>query len=177
MELGLREVAFTRLLAELLSDASRNTIGEVRILRKTPEAVLDLNGVRFFLEGRVVGHRDALYASACRRIDAGSCDAVVMVEFVALPFDGSASLPVNPKLGKQALKRGIFHVGVVTYGERVRLGRWLHWRKKTPAFYEHVDFPHFVAYVGSAFETLLNDVNRDKLVGYLGLFATSHSLM
>ena len=177
MEPGIREAALTRLLAELLSDASRNTIGEVRILRKTPEVLLDLNGVRFILDGRVVGHREDLYASACRRIDAGSCDAVVMVEFVALPLDGSGSLPVNPKLGKQALKRGIFHIGVVTYGERVRVGRWLPWRKKMPAFDEHVDFPHFVAYVGSASETLLNAVNRDKLVGYLGLFATSHSLM
>lgn len=174
---GIREAALTRLLAELLVEGSRDTVHAVRIRRKTPEILLDLDGVQLVLDGRVVGHRDNLYASACRRIDAGSCDAVVMVEFVALPLDGLASLPVHPTLGRQALKRGVFHVGIVTYGDRARVGRWLPWRKKTPTFIEHVEFPHFVAHVRAVSETLMNDVNRDKLVGYLGLFATSHSLM
>ncbi len=174
---GVREETLTRLLAELLADVSRNTVGEVRIRRKTPEVLLDFNGIRLILDGRVVGHRDALYASACRRIDAGSCDAVVAVEFVDLPLEESTSLSVDFTRVKQALKRGVFHARFVTSGERVQVGRWLPWRKKTPTFYEHIDFAHFVAYVRMASEAFIRDANRDKLVGYLGLFTASYSLM
>jgi hypothetical protein len=177
MRPGVRDETLTGLLAELLSDVSRNTVGEVRIRRKTPEVLLDLNGIRLILEGKAAGHRDDLYANACRRLDSGSCDAVVMVEYVALALEGSTPLPVDRQLIKQALKNGVFHVGFVTYGDRVGVRRWLPRRKKTPAFYEHVDFHHVVAHAMTTYEALVKDVNRDKVVGYLGLFATSHSLI
>jgi len=102
------------------------------------------------------------------------CDAVVMVEVVKLPPEKQTQLRIGQKMIKQALKNGIFHVGFVTYVDRGGLGRWIPRMRKKPEFYENVDFQKLVAYLMTTYDALVKEINRDKVLGYLGLLNTSN---
>lgn len=162
------------MLAELLSESGLKEVGEVIIRRKMSDVLIDLNGVRIIVEGKNVGTREELYTHACRRIGNGLCDAVVIVEVVKLVPEQQTQLHITQKMIKQALKNGTFHVGFVTYVDRVGLGRWIHRMRKKPEFYENVDFQKLVAYLMVTYNALVKEANRDKVLGYLGLLNISN---
>ncbi|MCW4037868.1 MAG: hypothetical protein NWF13_03930 [Candidatus Bathyarchaeota archaeon] len=170
----IREENLNVMLAELLSEYCLKAVGEVIIRRKMSDVLLNLNGVRIIIEGKNVGHREELYTNACRRIGSGLCDAVVMVEVVKLAPEKQIQLHISQKLIKQALKSGTFHVGFVTYVDRVGLGRWIPRMRKKPEFYENVDFQKLVAYLMITYDALVKEINRDKVLGYLGLLNNSN---
>ncbi|MGQ9465870.1 MAG: hypothetical protein ACUVQ4_09285 [bacterium] len=161
----VREENLNIMLAELLAESGLKAIGEVIIRRKMPDVLTDINGVRVMIEGKYLGKREELYASACGRIDNGLCDIVMMVEYVNLSLGKQTQMHVDQKAIKGALKTGTFNVGFLTYVDRVGLDRWIPQARKTPEFYENIDFQNLVACVMMVYDALIKEDVLNKIIG------------
>ncbi|MGB9756420.1 MAG: hypothetical protein ACPLVJ_01385, partial [Candidatus Bathyarchaeales archaeon] len=149
---------------ELLAESGLKAIGEVIIRRKMPDVLIDINGVRVIIEGKYLGKREELYTNACGRIDNGLCDIVMMVEYVNLSLGRQTQMQVDQKAVKSALKAGTFNVGFLTYVDRVGLDRWIPQARKTPEFYENIDFQNLVACVMMVYDALIREDVLDKII-------------
>lgn len=161
----VREENLNIMLAELLTESGLKAVGEVIIKRKMPDVLIDINGVRVIIEGKKLGKREELYKNACDRIDNGLCDVVMMVEYVNLPLGKQTPIQIDQKMVKQTLKTGTFHVGFLTYVDRVGLDKWIPQMKKEPEFYENTDFQNLVAYLMMTYDTLIKEDVLDKVIG------------
>jgi hypothetical protein len=161
----VREENLNVMLAELLTESGLKAVGEVIIRRKMPDVLIDINGVRVIIEGKYLGKREELHANACGRIDDGLCDVVMMVEYVNLLSGKQIQIQMDQKVIKQALKSGTFHVGFLTYIDRVGLDKWIPEIRKKPEFFENIDFQNLVAYLMMTYDTLIKEDVLDKVIG------------
>lgn len=160
----VREENLNVMLAELLTESGLKAVGEVIIRRKMPDVLIDINGVRVIVEGKYLGKREELYANACGRIDNGLCDVVMMVEYINLSFGKQTQMQIDQKVIKEALKTGTFNVGFLTYVDRIGLDKWIPQIRKTPEFYEDVDFQSLVAYIMITYDALIREDVLDKVI-------------
>jgi len=165
----VREEALNVLLAELLAEKGLKALGEVILKKGYPDVLLDVNGVRIIIEAKKLGRRDELRRSCVERLDRGMCDICVMVEYLRLSVP---SISPSVKDLKDALLRGRYNVGFMTYIDRVGLEKWLKEFKpkiKTD-FYEDVEFQDLVTYLMSVYEYTVREdvvtpvVNRIRFV-------------
>jgi len=179
---NVREESLNVLLAELLAERGLKALGEVILRKGFPDVLLDVNGVRIIIEAKKTGSREELRRNCEGRLDKGMCDICVMVEYVELKF---TSMQPTTKDLKQALLKGKFNVGFITYIDRVGLEKWLEgFKPRTRSdFYKNVDFQDLVTYLMSVYEytveedvitpvtekirTVVNDFARTVLAGGL----------
>lgn len=149
--IDLREEALNVLLAELLAEKGLNALGEVILKKGRPDVLLDVNGVRIIIEAKKVGKRLDLQKNCIERLDNGMCDICVMVEYVSLKLSS-----ISPSMTefKEALLKGTYNVGFMTYIHRIGLEKWLkNFKPKVKSeFYMNIDFQDFVTYLMSAYE-------------------------
>jgi len=140
----VREESLNVTLAELFAERGLKALGEV-LLKKRPDVLLDVNGVRIILEGKKPGNRKELLRQAESRLDEGLCDICVMVEYaqVSIRTLGATQIDV-----KEALVRGRFNVASMTFADRVGLEKWIEGLETKPkSFQEDVDFQDLVTYL------------------------------
>lgn len=147
----VREEALNVLLAELLAERGLKALGEVVLKKGYPDVLLDVNGVRIIVEAKKVGRREELRKNCESRLDKGMCDICVMVEYAALNV---RSLSPTMSDLKEALLKGKYNVGFMTYLDRVGLEKWLKGFKPRikSEFYLNIDFQEFVTYMMSVYE-------------------------
>lgn len=156
--IDVREEALNVLLAELLAERGLKALGEVILKKGRPDVLLDVNGVRIIIEAKKAGKRQELQKNCVGRLDKGMCDICVMVEYVSLNLSS-----LNPSMSdlKEALLKGTYNVGFMTYIHRIGLEKWI--ENFTPKikreFYLSIDFQEFVTYLMSAYEyTVQEDI-------------------
>jgi len=150
----VREEALNVTLAELLAERGLKALGEV-ILKKMPDVLLDVNGVRIILEGKKPGSRSALLKQAEGRLDEGMCDICVMVEYAQVNI---RTLGATQKDVKEALVKGRFNVASMTFADRVGLEKWIEGLKTEPkSFQENVDFQDLVTYLMAVYEQAVSE--------------------
>jgi len=147
----VREEALNVLLAELLAEKGLKALGEVVLKKGYPDVLLDVNGVRIIIEAKKVGKKDELRRNCEARLDNGMCDICVMVEYAELNVKS-----ISPTVSdlKEALLKGKYNVGFMTYIDRIGLEKWLtdfKPRMKSD-FYANIDFQEFVTYLMSVYE-------------------------
>lgn len=147
----VREEALNVLLAELLTERGLKALGEVVLKKGRPDVLLDVNGVRIIIEAKRAGKRHELQKNCVERLDKGMCDICVMVEYVSLKPSS-----ISPSMSdfKEALLKGKYNVGFMTYIDRIGLEKWLkNFKPKIKSeFYTKIDFQEFVTYLMSAYE-------------------------
>ena len=154
----VREEALNVLLAELLAERGLKALGEVVLKRGYPDVLLDVNGVRIIIEAKKIGKKEELRKNCEKRLDNGMCDICVMAEYAALNI---ASISPTVSDLKEALLKGKYNVGFMTYLDRVGLEKWLEGFKPRAKseFYTDIDFQEFVTYLMSVYEyTVEEDV-------------------
>ena len=151
----VREESLNVTLAELLAERGLKALGEV-ILKKRPDILLDVNGVRIILEGKKLGKRKELIAQAESRLDEGMCDICVMVEYAQVNI---GTLEATQKDVKEALIKGRFNIAFMTLSDRVGLERWIEGLKarSKKVFQEDVDFQDLVTYLMSVYEQAVRE--------------------
>lgn len=156
--MNIREEVLNVLLAELLAERGLKALGEVVLKKGYPDVLLDVNGVRIIIEAKKVGRREELRRNCEARLDNGMCDICVMVEYAMLNV---MSLSPSASELKEALLRGKYNVGFMTYIDRIGLEKWLaDFRPRVKSdFYVDIDFQEFVTYLMSVYEyTVEEDV-------------------
>jgi hypothetical protein len=150
----VREESLNVTLAELLAERGLKALGEV-ILKKRPDVLLDVNGVRIILEGKKLGNRNELVRQAESRLDEGMCDICVMVEYAQVNI---RTLEATQKDVKEALINGRFNVASMTFADRVGLEKWIKGlRPKPKSFQEDVDFQDLVTYLMTVYEQAVRE--------------------
>lgn len=159
--LTVREENLNVMLAELLAESGLRAIGEVRLKRGMPDVMLDVNGIRIVLEGKRPGNRAVLREQAKKRIEAGLADIVVMVEYVKIPLPSKLSYTQIDI--KNALLKGTFNIGVLTFIDLAGLEKWLaeYQRKLQVEFYENIDFSDLLAHIMTAYDYVV----REDIIG------------
>jgi len=159
--LYVREENLNVMLAELLAESGLKAIGEVRLRRRMPDVMLDVNGIRIILEGKKPGNRAVLREQAVKRIEEGLADIVVMVEYVKIPLPSKLSLTQIDI--KNALLRGTFNIGVLTFIELAGLEKWMPIapRRLRSEFYESVGFSDLLAHIMTAYDYVV----REDIIG------------
>jgi hypothetical protein len=159
--LSFREENLNVTLAELLTERGLKALGEV-ILRKRkgraePDVLIELNGVRIVIEGKKLGMWTALVDQCKRRLDDNVCDLCVMVEYA----DVKLKKLVPDQLDiKDALLKGQFNIGFLSYIDRAGLDKWLPVAPK-PEEYADVGFDDFLTYLMSAYTRVV----REDIIG------------
>lgn len=156
--MNVREEALNVLLAELLAERGLKALGEVVLKKGYPDVLLDVNGVRIVIEAKKTGRREELRRNCEGRLDNGMCDICVMVEYAALNVTS-----ISPTMSdlKEALLKGKYNVGFMTYLDRIGLEKWLTGFKPRVKsdFYVNIDFQEFVTYFMSVYEyTVKEDI-------------------
>jgi hypothetical protein len=150
----VREESLNVILAELLAERGLRALGEV-VLKKKPDVLLDVNGVRIILEGKKPGNRSALLKQAESRLDEGMCDICVMVEYAQVSV---RTLEATQKDVRDALIKGRFNVASMTFADRVGLEKWIVGLKIEPkGFQENLDFHDLVTYLMSVYEQAVSE--------------------
>jgi aryl carrier-like protein len=151
----VREESLNVTLAELLAERGLKALGEV-ILKKRPDVLLDVNGVRIILEGKKPGKRNELVAQAENRLDEGMCDVCVMIEYAQVNV---RTLEATQKDVKEALVNGRFNVAFMTLADRVGLEKWIEGIKARSknGFQEDVDFQDLVTYLMAVYEQAVRE--------------------
>lgn len=155
--MSLREENFNVLLAELLTEKGLKALGEV-VLRKKgarpePDVLIELNGVRIVIEGKKVGMWDALVEQCKERLDNNVCDLCVMVEYADIKL---RKLVPNQLDVKDALLKGKFNIGFLSYVDRAGLDRWMAVTPK-PEKYVDVGFDDLLTYLMSAYSRVVKE--------------------
>jgi len=178
-----REENLNVMLAELLAESGLSAIGEIVIRkvntgRRMPDVLLDINGIRVIIEGKYPGDRNILYEEACKRLDDGLCDIVMMVEYMNIPLRSSIS--VSQKDIKEGLMKGKFNVGFVTYIERIGLERWIPEKRgfKKQQFVENVDFKDLLAHLLATYDYVVGKDVLEPVISKLekSIFAFAHQV-
>jgi hypothetical protein len=155
--LSFREENLNVILAELLTERGLKALGEV-ILRKRkgrhePDVLIELNGVRIVIEGKKPGMWTALVDQCKARLDNNVCDLCVMVEYA----DVKLKKLVPDQLDiKDALLKGRFNIGFLSYIDRAGLDKWLPVAPK-PEEYADVSFDEFLTYLMSAYTRVVSE--------------------
>jgi hypothetical protein len=159
--LSFREENLNVILAELLTERGLKALGEV-ILRKKkgrpePDVLIELNGVRIVIEGKKPGMWKALVDQCKERLDNNVCDLCVMVEYA----DVKLKKLVPDQLDiKDALLKGRFNIGFLSYIDRAGLDKWLPVAPK-PEEYADVGFDELLTYLMSAYTRVV----REDIIG------------
>jgi len=156
--MSLREENLNVTLAELLAERGLKALGEVVLRRRggrpEPDVLIELNGVRIVIEGKKPGMWDALIEQCKQRLDNNVCDLCVMVEYADIKL---AEKLVPDQLDvKNALLRGRFNVGFISYVERASLNRWIGVAPK-PEKYENVSFDELLTYLMSVYSRVVKE--------------------
>jgi len=155
--MSLREENLNITLAELLTEKGLKALGEV-ILRKKrgrlePDVLIELNGVRIVIEGKKLGMWDALVEQCKERLDNNVCDLCVMVEYADIRV---RKLVPNQLDVKDALSKGKFNIGFLSYVDRAGLDRWMAVAPK-PEKYLDVGFDDLLTYLMSAYSRVVKE--------------------
>jgi len=155
--MSLREESFNVILAELLTERGLKALGEV-ILRKRrrrpePDVLIELNGVRIVIEGKKPGMWESLVKQCEKRLDDNVCDLCVMVEYADVKLD---TLMPSQLDVKNALLRGKFNVGFLSYVDRVGLDKWLGITRKLEK-YAGVSFNDLLTCLMSAYSRVIKE--------------------
>jgi len=158
--MSLREENLNIMLAELLAEKGLKALGEV-ILRKKgrrlePDVLIELNGLRILIEGKKPGMWDALVGQCADRLDNNVCDLCVMVEYADIKID---KLVPNQLDVKEALLKGKFNIGFLSYVDRAGLDKWMTIAPK-PEQYDDVNFDDLLTYLMSAY----GRVSREDII-------------
>jgi hypothetical protein len=159
--MSLREENLNVVLAELLAERGLKALGEV-VLRKRggrpePDVLIDLNGVRIVIEGKKPGMWDALLEQCKERLDNNVCDLCVMVEYSDIKL---RKLVPDQLDVRDALLRGRFNVGFISYVDRAGLDKWTGVAPK-PEKYVNVGFDELLTYLMSAYSRVV----REDIIG------------
>ena len=154
--MSVREENLNVTLAELLAERGLKALGEV-ILRKKgarpePDVLVELNGVRIIIEGKKPGMWGTLVADCQERLDNNVCDLCVMVEYSDLKI---RKLLPNQADIKEALLKGRFNVGFLSYIDRAGLDKWTGVASK-PEQYKDVEFDDLLTYLMSAYSRVVS---------------------
>jgi len=154
--MSVREENLNVILAELLAEKGLKALGEV-ILRKKgarpePDVLVELNGVRIVIEGKKPGMWNTLVADCQDRLDNNVCDLCVMVEYFDLKM--KKLLPDQTDI-KEALLKGRFNVGFLSYIDRAGLDKWTGVASK-PEQYKDVGFDDLLTYLMSAYSRVVS---------------------
>ncbi|MEM3390460.1 MAG: hypothetical protein QXO75_04595 [Nitrososphaerota archaeon] len=155
--MSFREENYNIMLAELLADRGLKALGEVILRRKgrpTPDVLIELNGIRIILEGKKPGAWEELIKNCEKRLDENLCDLCVMVEYAYINL-GSKLSPTQTDI-KEALLKGRFNVGFLSYIERANLDRWMG-KIAQPVVYQDVDFKELLTYLMSAYDRIVSE--------------------
>jgi len=155
--MSLREENLNVTLAELLAERGLKALGEV-ILRKKgrrpePDVLIELNGVRILIEGKKPGMWDALVSQCAERLDNNVCDLCVMVEYADFKLK---KLVPNQLDVKEALLKGKFNIGFLSYVDRAGLDKWMATAPK-PEQYNDVNFDDLLTYLMSAYGRVVRE--------------------
>ena len=150
----VREESFNVTLAELLAEKGLKALGEV-LLKKKPDVLLDISGIRIILEGKKPGMRSKLLEQAKGRLDEGMCDICVMIEYAQVNI---GTLEATQKDVKDALVNGRFNIGFMTLADRVGLEKWIKgWSKPKKDFHENIDFQDLITYLMAVYEQAVQE--------------------
>ena len=150
----VREESLNVTLAELLAEKGLKALGEV-LLKKKPDVLLDISGVRIILEGKKPGRRSELVEQAEGRLDEGMCDICVMIEYAQVNI---GTLEATQKDVKDALVNGRFNIGFMTLADRVGLEKWIKgWSKPKKDFHENIDFQDLITYLMAVYEQAVQE--------------------
>jgi len=155
--MSLREENLNVILAELLTEKGLKALGEV-ILRKRgrrpePDVLIELNGVRIVIEGKKLGMWDALVEQCKERLDNNVCDLCVMVEYADVKL---RKLVPNQLDVRDALLKGKFNIGFLSYADRAGLDRWMAVTPR-PEKYLDVGFDDLLTYLMSAYSRVVKE--------------------
>ncbi|MEM2953752.1 MAG: hypothetical protein QXU21_05705 [Candidatus Bathyarchaeia archaeon] len=155
--MSLREENLNVILAELLTEKGLKALGEVILRRKggrpEPDVLIELNGVRIVIEGKKPGMWDTLVEQCKERLDDNVCDLCVMVEYADIKL---RKLVPNQLDVKEALLRGRFNVGFLSYVDRAGLDRWTGFAPK-PEKYVDVSFDELLTYLMSVYGRVVKE--------------------
>lgn len=145
------------MLAELLAERGLRALGEI-ILRRgrrrpEPDVLIELNGIRIAIEGRKPGTWSELTRLCEQRLDDGICDLCVMVEYADIKPEGLVPTQLDIR---NALLKGKFNVGFVSYTDRVSLERWLS-TAPSPEKYENIGFDELLTYIMNAYSKVVQE--------------------
>jgi len=162
--MSVREENLNVTLAELLAERGLKALGEV-ILRKKgarpePDVLVELNGVRIIIEGKKPGMWGTLVADCQERLDNNVCDLCVMVEYSDLKI---RKLLPNQADIKEALLKGRFNVGFLSYIDRAGLDKWTGVASK-PEQYKDVEFDDLLTYLMSAYSRVVSTDIIDPVI-------------
>jgi hypothetical protein len=155
--MSFREENYNIMLAELLADKGLRALGEVILRgkgRPTPDVLIELNGIRIILEGKKAGAWEELVRNCEKRLDENLCDLCVMVEYAKVNLSGKLS-PSQLDI-KDAILKGRFNVGFMSYVERANLDRWIG-KPFRPEVYRDVGFDELVTYLMSAYGRVVSE--------------------
>jgi hypothetical protein len=155
--MSLREENYNIILAELLTERGLKALGEV-ILRKKgrrpePDVLIELNGVRIVIEGKKLGMWDVLVDQCKERLDNNVCDLCIMVEYADVKLK---KLVPNQLDVKDALLKGKFNMGFLSYVDRAGLDRWMAVTPKTEKYVD-VGFDDLLTYVMSVYSRVVKE--------------------
>jgi hypothetical protein len=177
--LSTREENLNVTLAELLAERGLKALGEV-ILRKKkgrpePDVLIEINGVRLVIEGKKPGLWNTLLDQCAKRLDDGVCDLCTMVEYANVKLKNLVPDQLDVK---EALLKGRYNIGFLSYIDRAGMDKWLSIPPK-PETYTDVDFDEFLTYLMSAYSRVVTENLIDPVVKrmdqVLGEFAANVS--
>jgi len=155
--MGFREENLNVMLAELLAERGLRALGELILRRGSkrpePDVLIELNGVRIVVEGKWPGAWNDLVRQCEERLDNNVCHLCVMVEYSNIKLD---KLMPNQLDLKNALLKGRFNVGFLSYVDRAGIDKWLG-ASPRPEKYENVSFNDLLAYIMSAYSRVVKE--------------------
>ncbi|MBO3798908.1 MAG: hypothetical protein QXI42_08385 [Thermoproteota archaeon] len=113
--------------------------------------------MRIIIEGKKPGKWDELVRECEERLDNNICDLCVMVEYLDVRTGKiyDFTMPDQRSI-KEALVRGRFNVGFLSYIDRAGLGRWIG-VKSEPEQYKNVGFDELLTYLMSAYSRVVKE--------------------
>ena len=109
--------------------------------------------MRIVIEGKKPGMWDVLVEQCKERLDGNVCDLCVMVEYADVKL---RKLVPNQLDVKEALLKGKFNVGFLSYVDRVGLDRWMAVKPK-PEKYLDVGFDELLTYLMSVYSRVVKE--------------------
>ncbi|MEM3673714.1 MAG: hypothetical protein QW468_05805 [Candidatus Bathyarchaeia archaeon] len=155
--MSLREENLNVVLAELLSEKGLKALGEVVLRKKCgrlePDVLIELNGVRIVIEGKKLGMWDVLVEQCKERLDNNVCDLCVMVEYADVKL---RKLVPDQSDVRDALLRGRFNVGFLSYVDRIGLDKWMAVAPKSEKYMD-VSFDELLTYLMSVYGRVVKE--------------------
>lgn len=153
----IREESLNVTLAELLAEKGLIALGET-ILRRMggglrPDVLIELNGVRICVEGKRLGAWSELVKQCEGRLDNNYCDLCVMIEYTEVKL---VKLMPSQLDVKNALLKGKFNVGFMSYIDRAGLDKWINVKREYEK-YTNVSFDELLTYLISAYDRVVKE--------------------